>query len=215
MPCPGDPGPRPDFIPAPDCARLVMHYSIFGQSVNNIHYFWRNGGWDSGSLLEQAVEAAASWHTNIKPLLPTAATLVDITITDVAVEDSLQAITATSAPGTSGAAAFETTGNTFVIKFTTDHIGRSFRGRMYWPLLQVTQVNDGKLGSDALASVLVDAVSDFFADIESVTGNPHVIVSYQNDCEWRDVAVSTPVQGYTYTDLNLDSQRRRLPGRGT
>src|ERR1051325_5129209 len=126
MPCPGDPGPRPDFIPAPDTAKMVMSYFIFGQTVENVFYFTRSGGWDSGNLLEQAVEAANSWHTNIKPILPPAVTLNTITVTDVATEDSIQAEVAVSAVGTAAAAPFETTGNTFVIKFTTDRIGRSY-----------------------------------------------------------------------------------------
>lgn len=214
MPCPGDPGPRPDFIPAPDCARLVMKYAIFGQVVENVFYFRRGGGWSSGNLLEQAEEAASSWHVNIKPELPAAATLVDITCTDVAVEDGEQAILAVSAPGTSGAAAFETTGNTFCIKFGTSHIGRSFRGRMYWPLLTTGAVNDGSITSTGVATDYIDAVSEFFADLASVTGNDHVIVSYQNDCEWREEAVASTVQSYSYSTLALASQRRRLPGRG-
>jgi hypothetical protein len=215
MPCPGDPGPRPDWIPALNAARLVMRYSVFGQNVENVHTFQRDGNWDYSALFALATEALASWHTNIKPLLPAVATLVDVVATDLENEDGVQATVAASAPGTSASAAFNTLGNTFAIKFATGLTGRSHRGRMYWPVLIDSVVNDGALTNAAAALAYVDAIGDFMADINSATDASHCIVSYQNDCEWRDVAEVNNVNAYTYTDLFLDSQRRRLLGRGT
>lgn len=192
-----------------------MRYSLWGQIIQNVFYFRRSGGWSEANLLEQLTELLAAWHINIKPLLPTVITLVDLIATDVATEDAEQATLAASAPGTNATAAFENPGTTFAIKFATDRVGRSYRGRMYWPVLLTTQVNEGQIASTAAALAIVAGVADMFADTSSVTGNEHVIVSYMNDCAWRTTAAVTAVRTYTYTDLNLDSQRRRLPGRGT
>lgn len=215
MPCPGDPGPRPGFIPAPDCARAVMNYTVFDQQIANVFYFKRPGPWDLGSLQEQAEEMRSAWNVRLSPLLSAAVVLLDITITNVAVEDDEKYVLPCNDVGTYSSAAFETTGNTFCIKFNTHRVGRSYRGRMYWPLLNANAVNDGKIASSGIADSMIGALALFFADVAGVTGNDHVVVSYQNGCEWRTTAEATQVLTYTYTDLNLDSQRRRLPGRGT
>jgi len=214
MPCPGDPGPRPGFIPAPDCARAVMNYTVFDQQIANVFYFRRSGGWDLANLEEQANEMRSAYNSRLAPLLGTAVVLLDITITNVAVVDDEKYVLPCNDAGTYSSAVFETTGNTFAIKFNTHRVGRSYRGRMFWPLLNANAVNDGKITNSTIADSMIGAIALFFADVSAVTGNEHVIVSYQNDCEWRTDGVYTLVAGYTYHDLNLDSQRRRLPGRG-
>lgn len=215
MPCPGDPGPRPDWIPAPLVARAVMRYYIYGQNIENVFTFTGNASWNSGSLLDLCVAMSTSWTSNLQDLLTGEVTLVDITATDLEEEDGAQATLAISAVGTSEQNGFETTGNTFVIKFTTARVGRSYRGRMFWPLLANNMVDNGLIVSTAVANQLAVAVGNFFADVDSLANGVHVITSYMNDCAWRTTAVATPVAAYAYTDLALDSQRRRLPGRGT
>jgi len=213
MPCPGDPGPRPTCIELPDCARMVMAYSCFGQVIENVFYFHRDGGY-TGTLLDYLNAAATTaWTAEIRPHLPAAITLETITSTGTECVAPAQDIDTVGAAGSNVGAVFETTGQTFAIKFGTGLAGRSYRGRMYWPVLMASEVNDGNLSS-VFASQIRTGVEDFFAAILADTGDQHVIASYQNDCEWRDTGVFTDVSSYSYTDLHLDSQRRRLPGRG-
>lgn len=213
MPCPGDPGPRPAFIKVNDTARVVFKYLAMGQTIENVFWFSRPGGYVTADLVELAEECGASWVTNLKPLILSIVQLVDITATDAEVQNGNQAQVAMSQFGSNANGPLETPGTTFAIKFATARIGRSYRGRMYWPLLDTTHVNDGALAANH-ANALVAAVGNFFNDVQSVTGSFHVIASYQNDCAWRAEGVATPVTSYSYSDLNLDSQRRRLPGRG-
>lgn len=213
MPCPGDPGPHPGCINLDDYARTVMRYEVFGQTVENVFYFGGNGPYDGTKLDALNAAITTSWGTNIRPHLPAAITLVDITSTGTECIAPAQDIDVVGAAGSNVGAVFETTGNTFAIKFGTGLAGRSFRGRMFWPVLMASEVNDGKLSS-VFAGQIRAGVEDFFADVEADTGDIHYIVSYQHDCEWRTEGVPTEVTSYTYTDLNLDSQRRRLPGRG-
>lgn len=213
MPCPGDPGPRPTFIPIPNTARTVMRYEIFGQTVENVLYFERDDDYTAFELDILNGDVVDHWATFLRPHLPAAALLVDVTSTDQSVVSGAQDIDAVSVAGSNVGAPFETTGNTFAFKFGTGLSGRSYRGRMYWPILMASEVNDGKL-SAVFAAQVRDALEDFFGAIAASNGNRHVVASYQNDCEWRTTGVHTPVSSYSYTDLNLDSQRRRLPGRG-
>jgi hypothetical protein len=41
-----------------------------------------------------------------------------------------------------------------------------------------------------------------------------VVVSYYNNGAWRLTATITPIISFAFADLAIDSQRRRLPGRG-
>jgi len=41
-----------------------------------------------------------------------------------------------------------------------------------------------------------------------------VVVSYYNSGAWRTTAVATPIINFGFADLAIDSQRRRLVGRG-
>lgn len=213
MPCPGDPGPRPDFIPAADVAKLVMKYLIFNQQVHNVHYFSRSGGYDASALNDLVQAAKDSWLANFITLMSGEVTLMDITATDMSVEDGATSTVTVNTACTNAGAILQTIGNTLAVKFLTGLSGRSFRGRMYVPALFAANVNDGIVDT-TLAGIWVDAITAFFDDILADTADQHVIVSYQNDCEWRDNAVVTPVQAYNYTDRFLDSQRRRLTGRG-
>lgn len=213
MPCPGDPGPRPSFIPLADCARVVFHYTIYGQTVENVFYFRHFGGYDDTTIVALVSAMTTAWETQIKPLLPDVATLDSITATGTATESDVQAVALVAQTGSNTGDGMETIGNTLCIKFNTGLSGRSFRGRLYWPIL-IEGFVAANVVAEPYASNLVAAFSDFVSDTNADTGDSHVIASYQNDCEWRTAGVATPVTSYSLTDHNLDSQRRRLSGRG-
>lgn len=213
MPCPGDPGPRPSFIPVPDVARTVMKYNIFGQTVENVHYFSKSGGFDAAALdaLNDAIVDA--WGTTLRALQPPQLQLLEVISTAQEVVSGAQDSDIVAANGTNASASTNALNATFAIKFTTGLSGRSYRGRMYWPALVGVEILNNEVSS-TYAADMRDAVMSFFAEIFDVAGAVHVVVSYQNDCEWNTTGVATPVTGYSYTDLHVDSQRRRLSGRG-
>lgn len=213
MPCPGDPGPRPTFIPVPKSARAVMRYSCFGQTVENVFHFSQTDDYAESDCAALAGAIVTAWGAEIKPLLSPDVTLEDVTVTAIHVASGPQSIAAAGIAGTAAEAGFDTIGNTIAIKFGTGNSGRSYRGRMYWPQLLASGVTNNELSLVA-AGAYISALSDFFAAVNTAVGSDHVIVSYQNDCEWRDEGVSTFVTSYSVVDRHLDSQRRRLSGRG-
>lgn len=190
-----------------------MRYTLFGQVVENVHFFTRSGGYDVGSIRDLAVECDTQWNGILKPQLPPAVELIDITATDQSIPGGVQFVRVVNTNGTSGNPAFPAPNATYAIKFATGLSGRSNRGRMYFPCLQNTGVASGLLIS-TYAAQLVAAVAAFFQGIFVATGDIHVVVSYQTDCEWRTGGNPVPVTAYTAVDLAVDSQRRRLPGRG-
>lgn len=213
MPCPTPPGPRPSFITAAETARSVLRYSCFGQTVENVFYFTIAGGWDAASLLALNLAIDTAWTANIKPHLSTDITLVSVVSTDQGATGGAQDVHLVGVAGSSPTAGFESLGNTLALKFGTGLSGRSNRGRTYWPQLLATVVSNNEVVT-SFANDIVDATRDFFDSIASDVGCVHVVASYMNDCEWRLAAVTNPVTSYSYTDTRLDSQRRRLSGRG-
>lgn len=213
MPCPGDPGPRPTFIPLPDCGRVVMQYTIYGQTVENVFYWNHGSPYDAATIAALALAVQGSWVTNLKPILPPAAVLNSITATATDAASGVQHVAPVGSAGSNAGAGMETIGNTLAIKFGTGVSGRSYRGRMYFPIL-IEGLVSANVVDLSYAAGLVSAVTAFFQDVETDTGDKHVIASYQNDCAWRATGVSTDVSSYSYVDRNLDSQRRRLSGRG-
>jgi hypothetical protein len=213
MGCPTPPGPRPAFIEVPLTARAVLAYTIFNQTVQNVFHFSKLTEYDDTDVATLANEIVTSWDTNLKPTLSADVVLVSVTVTALYKVDGPQFVASANITGTNGGAGFESIGNTIAIKFGSGQAGRSFRGRTYWPQVLAAAVTNNELAL-ATAGVYIAALTDFFDDVNVAIGDKHVIVSYQNNCTWRTEGVATPVNSYSIVDLHLDSQRRRLSGRG-
>lgn len=213
MPCPTPPGPRPSFIPVPQTARAVLRYTIFGQTVENVFHWTQATDYDATDCAVLAAAIVTAYDTEWKHLLSSDVVLNDVTVTGIDTVSGAQAVAPAGITGTHATAGFETIGNTLCFKFGSAQAGRSYRGRMYWPQLISTMVANNEVNTTD-AGILLAAVNDFFDAVNSDAGMQHCVVSYQNDCEWRTTGVATSVISYTYTDRRLDSQRRRLSGRG-
>jgi hypothetical protein len=102
------------------------------------------------------------------------------------------------------------------IKKVTGNLGRSGRGRWYWPLGDTNAIsgsNDTVFG--AYVTAILAALSGFQTDIETVLPYATVgIVSYRTGGAQRSVGLYQRISGWANTDATVDSQRRRLTGRG-
>lgn len=98
------------------------------------------------------------------------------------------------------------------VTFNTDLRGRSYRGRNYIPALTTGQSTSPV---EWTASAIADMLAAYAALAAAVDadGWTHVVLSRYNNLEQRTVGVATPVTGYA-VDTSIDSQRRRLAGRG-
>jgi hypothetical protein len=115
--------------------------------------------------------------------------------------------------GTSGSAPLP--GNvTFAFKLASAFTGRSARGRLYMPGLAASNTSGGYANSGwvVYAQSKLQMLPGLLA-----AANPNwqwVITSYRTDKAWRTYGKNFVITNVTYTDLALDCQRRRLPGRG-
>lgn len=100
---------------------------------------------------------------------------------------------------------------TLCIKWTTENRGRSFRGRTYHVGLTESQVTDNEVVAVAMGQ-FTTAYGALLTDL-ATAGWPLVIASRYANNQPRITGVATLVTGFSI-DPFIDSQRRRLPGRG-
>lgn len=201
------------FIPALNTAKVVLEQLFGSQTMANILYFTLAGGWDEASLTALAEAARDWWIDNMQAHINAGSALTAVTATDVESETG-PSVTVAVSPAEAGAltGAAIPTNCAIVVTFRTAGRGRSSRGRNYI----------GGLDADQLASntdMNVPSLGNFttayeaLSDVEVATGATHVVVSYYHEKAPRATGLVQPVTAVT-ADTHLDSQRRRLAGRG-
>jgi hypothetical protein len=115
---------------------------------------------------------------------------------------------------THGVAAAGTVPNnvSLVTTFQTDLRGRSYRGRAYLPGISTANIDSPTEADPTFAATATTVYQYIPTSIPA--GWTHVVISNQNGGVVRTSAARTPVTGYR-TEVRLDSQRRRLEGRGS
>jgi hypothetical protein len=102
---------------------------------------------------------------------------------------------------------------TWAIKFNTANRGRSGRGRNYIIGLTKPKVAANLL-NPITAGQFVDGYLDLLTDLAASDWEWVVYSRFEDKVE-RTTGLAQPVVSVSFADLILDSQRRRLPGRGT
>lgn len=213
------------FVPVPDVVAIDVIYDWDGQIVENTLYYKKTAPSEIeiGSLLDVVT---AYIRDEIMPLLTELISLVRVVGTLL---DAVDAFTVTNTddlpqPGailTATAKSFP--GNvTMAVSFRTAAAGRSGRGRNYVPGL--VDLRDGNSLLDATYAGQVVTKWAGLRAIASEDGWEQVVVSRYSGFTIVDgKKVPTPrAEGVTHnvtstilTDRTIDSQRRRLPGRGS
>jgi len=201
------------FIPATNVAKVDVVQELFGETVVNSFYFRQPTPWTATTIQNLAENAADAWSGNIQAVQSVDLRTNFVRATDIGVENSYQYETP-FLPDPNGDLAGESfPGNVaLAVKFSTGLSGRSHRGRVYLAGIVAT----GRVGNTIITDYRDDLVAGVSGFISSTIGEndaEHVIVSYCQDGAWLTEAEVTPVTSYT-ADTNLDSQRRRLAGRG-
>lgn len=201
------------FQPCPNIAEIRAHYLWAGQNVYNIYHAEVAGGWNPLLLNDLALDVMPRLE-DILAIQPTTVQLVDVTCTDLSAEDGGQ-VTAIPAGTGLGLSTSPSLPNncSVVIKWTTDTRGRSFRGRTYHVGLTEIMVT-GNLLTATAHDDLLDLYTTLWGEIEEELPNrDFVVLSRIADGVPRVAGVGTQITHIVVEDV-LDSQRRRLPGRG-
>lgn len=203
------------FIPVPNVSQVTLKMSYFSQTIVNTLYFLKSGGFSGTDLADLANAAAQWWGDNMVSALSTDITLFAAEARDISTESGpvSEFFPVTPIPGTVASPGLP--GNVaWTIQFKTGFAGRSFRGRNYISGIAET----GASGNQIALSIAADIVAAYVvlnSDLNTVLAVQHVVVSRFTGGAPRTTGIATAVETYGYFDLFLDSQRRRLTGRGT
>lgn len=202
------------FIPVPETVRVEMRYNYVSQQVENTLYFKCNTGINTSKMQDLGEYLITDWNTNVKTGSPDSLRLREVYIIDLTTAVA-PAVTVTTGLPSDGAANIQSAPNnvSLTCSFRTFGRGRSSRGRNY--LLGVRE--------DEVANNVVDATfknrwSEFFNDITdpfplSDDWTWSVVSLIENKAP-RSEGLVQQVLTHVYVDSTVDSQRRRLPGRG-
>lgn len=209
------------FVPVPNTAEFELVYSYDDQICENTLWIQFAAAPEAGAL-EGVAAILHTWFTGaFGPNLSSAVSLTKIrgTSHDSSLGAGIEYTT--GLPEAATGPADGAPGNVApCISFKTGLRGRSFRGRNYIVGVPMEELDHATLDSGWMAAVTgayndlpsllepasaVWVVASRFEGVDPVTHKPIP----------RDTGVATPVTSAAFADNKSDSQRRRLPGRGS
>lgn len=203
------------FIPVVDTAHVRIEGSVDSQETINDLYFRRTTGAITSADLLALVNAMETWvEDNLAPQLNEAWSGRKVVGRDLTLVNGF--VAEASLTGIVGGIAGEAAPNncTIAVSFRTALSGRNYRGRNYVPVLTNSQVT-GNLVDSGWALTIAGVYQELlFPSTVLPDGWIWVVVSRFIDNLPRLTGVFTEIQSVVFTDLVVDSQRRRLPGRG-
>lgn len=204
------------FIPALNVAQCSLRYTCAGPQVENTLYFRFVSDPDTGDL-QNLADYLVTWRDQfLKPIQGAHCFFREVYAASLttAFSPTVTAAVPTPVPGTYGGTPLPNNA-TIAVSFRTAGRGRSSRGRNYAVGLTETALSSllGQNVQPLYAASLITAYSEFFVNLP--TGWSWVVISRTvNGLPRADALVQT-VTDVVLTDTTIDSQRRRLPGRGT
>lgn len=201
------------FIPVPNVVSVEFRQVLAAQQIENILYFQFGAGDPSESDMEVLLGILAGWaETELAPLLSTDLTWRELYATNLGTQTSP---TATLPVSFGGAAPGPALPNNvcWCVSFRTPVRGRSGRGRNYISGLLEADVTGNTLSLSKADEIV--AAYDLLRGPLITPNWSWVIVSRYTDGAPRVTGLPITVSAVTYADRFVDSQRRRLTGRGS
>jgi len=219
------------FIPVEHTAEAVMKFTRNGQQLRTVLHFKKGDAseFTSAELAVLGNGMNTAWVAHMRSTHDELTFYNGCTVQSLTAEDAggvdVPLTADTQGTGVSGTPLPNNV--TAAIKKLTGLRGRSFRGRIYHIGIASGYLADvGHLSAGTVTAYL-NQWELFFAEIHALAGAfVHVVVSrysgvenvivggrYKRQAIPRDAGVATPVTSLQM-DATLDSQRRRLPGRG-
>lgn len=202
------------FLATPNGIQVELRFTQDGQRVENAHWFMGPTMNPTPAELETVADMVQLWwEEEVQPIQSNTVNLREIYVTDQSVVDG-ETFTYSPTVSTTGANVNAPLPNnvTVAISFRTSRRGRSFRGRAYVIGLTANQVAASHL-TPAAATAWV-AAYDSLVNRAALAGFQLCVCSKIENGNPRMGGLLTPVNDALITDDTVDSQRRRLPGRG-
>jgi hypothetical protein len=202
------------FIPVSNCLNAKMIYTLGGQRIQNNLYFTLNAAPVSTDRDALATAMHTFWTNQLKPNLSSDIALVEIDIVDLSSANApVTQLFVTPEPGTlAGVTVGVPSGSAIVVTFRTANRGRNYRGRNYLGGLSGNALTSPTSYNSTQVANLISAFA-WLLDTAHTAGQLWSVVSRYLNKAPRSAGIKIPVTAVT-ADTALDSQRRRLLGRG-
>jgi len=201
------------FIPIPNSASLCFDFVSAGQNWQFCLVVRKSSGSITPTDLNIiAGEGAGWWTATFKALLGSWNTLKQVRVTDQQVEGGAQDIVTVNTAGTASGTIMALNAP-MCISLRTQRRGRSYRGRVYVSGIVQANMNDSVLWGSGAVTAFPAAIATLQASLDTA-GYDVVVASKQHNLVTTNPAETNEVIAIT-ADNKIDSQRRRLAGRGT
>lgn len=201
------------FVPVPNTVEVDVIFELDGQRVENVHYYEFATDPGTAEVADLLSTLRALIETELMPLLSSALTLVELVGTLLTAIDSFSISNVVTPPVAGGNSTQALPNNvSYTITKQTALRGRSFRGRNYVVGMTEDAVNLNTINPTFRADLL--SVWEQLRTVPQGDGWTQVVVSRFANGAPRATGVTTPVTSVTTFDATVDSQRRRLSGRG-
>lgn len=205
--------------PADHCAKVALTFTHYLEAIQAEMTFFVQDTTDAifGAPSVYSANFYAAAVTDLVPVLNPEVVLTGVVFEDiralpyVGVEYPM-----THHAGASGGVVKALpTSSCLSLKRTTANLGRSGRGRLYWPIWDSAMTVGADEVDPAYAAAVVAALGDFQVAVEGNATPANLgVVSFQHGGVAVNPGLFQEILGWSYTDTLLDNQRRRLVGRG-
>jgi len=190
-----------------------MRYTLLGQQCENTLYFFKDTGVTVESMQLLCAALVTAFGSVMPAALPSAMLLRELYATDLTTQDAPAFTYDTGLPiaGTNGSPPLPNN-TALCVSFRTDARGRSARGRNY--LMGLTEA---VVVGNTVTNGFYDAWLEFYEEMQTgAEAHDYVwgVFSRRFNNAPRTVGLFRAITAVTVVDDTVDSQRRRLPGRG-
>jgi len=211
------------FVPVALTAEVTTRMTDQDQNVVNVFHVRNTVAWTLASITLLAEAVRTWWETQTRNERNSNTCLQEVCARDLSTATGIGVCVPHGLLNCGADVSNPVPGNvTLAIKNGSGFTGRSQRGRTYWVGLSEGIVNGNTVDSTWQGQVLQNmgelrtAIINLgyeFVVVSRHTGRTCDVVKCKKIPTPRSVGVTTPITGFT-ADLVVDSQRRRLPGRG-
>lgn len=205
------------FQPVDKVIELTAQYNLAGQLVENKFYAKCADVVTSAMCTELAAILDLWVTTTFMPVMSSSLSYVRSIARDLTSEGSFESIDSTGT-GAVGGGGPDTDANnvSFAMHRQTVFSGKKQKSRIYLPTLPFADLSDPNHVLSTAAAIFRTALDTLFTAIAagSETTYTNGYVSRVLDHVPRVAGLFVESTGWSWTDLIIDSMRRRLPGRG-
>lgn len=202
------------FVPAANTLMVELRGVCEASRMENTLYFHGSAGVTTTLATTLAANLVGWWNTSYKPLVATTFSLTEVYVTDLTAQNSFTVsyVTGLPSPGTSPGDQLPANAS-LCVSLRTANRGRSGRGRNF-----AFPTDEGRAtGSFYTASYTNAVVAAYQLLMGAGTFTPGlqlIVLSRFSGGVPRTVGLTQPVTAVLSVNQNVDSMRRRLPGRG-